>query len=286
MITKEKEDRPDDPPAKGPVAKDKRNYDTVSVKKLWSWLKQSSNKQILFSENIRVNADEYAEKLRIKLDENRVPADIKKVKVAWDESGVSDIQYYSVKPKTNAENPFTYLLLFNTVGKYSFVEEKSYITPPNLPPKPEKPVPVPEGGSVLFFILGCVMTLYALKESTSRYDGGSFFDAVMFFAGLGLLLYSVMKYSALENSIAHNKKCLEMEKAWNGSWEKWEKGIFNHAFQEDINGELSRIFDAVFECIKQVNQEVFPNVTAKEDNEAATRNEIEQAIARRKEEYR
>ena len=84
----------------------------------------------------------------------------------------------------------------------------------------------------------------------------------------------------------HNAKCAAQERAWNAAWENWKNSIFLHSFQEDINGQLSRIFDAVFETIKQVNAELFSDAKSVEQEESSKMNELEQLIARRKDEYR
>jgi hypothetical protein len=77
-----------------------------------------------------------------------------------------------------------------------------------------------------------------------------------------------------------------MQKAWNNAWDTWEKNILLHSFQEDINGQVSRIYDAAFECIKQVNEELFNVTDYDEVTDSTTLNELEEMISRRKQEYR
>jgi hypothetical protein len=77
-----------------------------------------------------------------------------------------------------------------------------------------------------------------------------------------------------------------MEKEWEDAWRNWQDRIFIHSFQEDTNGQVSRIYDSVFECIKQVNDELFNAKEVVEVSENISINELESCIARRKDEYR
>ena len=269
----------------------KQSVKAVS-KKLWSWLKQTSNRQILHS-NVELNKTEYMEKLRMKLEDNGVSASIKPITVTWDENSTAEYSYYTINPSTKVSNPFTYLLLLNSVGKYKFVEVKSYITPPDLPEKPLKPVPVPEGGSVMMIFIGVLMTIYGImKALMDMADYGSSnslssgFSMIILCVGIVIATYSMMKYNSRQEALLHNEKCRKQELAWNNAWDTWERNIFNHGFQENVNGELSRAYDAIFDCVNTLNKEMFPNSEMTEDKEVNNRNQLEAAIARRKAEYR
>ena len=95
--------------------------------------------------------------------------------------------------------------------------------------------------------------------------------------------YGYIKYSVI---VKYNQKCAEQEKAWNLAWSNWRNSIFLYSFQEDINGQLSRIFDAVFGCIKQVSDDIFKEQAAMEDDSSQRMSELEEMIERHKEEYR
>lgn len=53
-----------------------------------------------------------------------------------------------------------------------------------------------------------------------------------------------------------------------------------------MNGQISRIYDAVFECIKQLNSELFTQQESAVDEESQSMNELEELINRRKATYR
>ena len=94
------------------------------------------------------------------------------------------------------------------------------------------------------------------------------------------------EFQKIDEIVSHNKRCMEQEEAWRKAWSDWQDSIFVHSFQEDVNGQLSRIFDAVFECIKQVNGEIFNIKQIAEKEEESNANELEQLIERRKNDYK
>ena len=92
--------------------------------------------------------------------------------------------------------------------------------------------------------------------------------------------------NSLNKKIEHNKRCEEQRKKWDKAWEDWENSVFLHSFQEEINGQVSRIYDSVFASIKQVSDELFNTDKKTEETEVMKMNELEQMINRRKDEYK
>ena len=108
----------------------------ISTTELWTWLKQSSKRQHFYVDKVSVTkADVYFKTLSAKLKQNSVPAVIKKRNIQWDHSDVYK-EDYEILPKTEEVNPLSCLVQFNCVGKFAFVEEKIFITPPKLPKPP------------------------------------------------------------------------------------------------------------------------------------------------------
>lgn len=155
-----------------------------------------------------------------------------------------------------------------------------FITPPDLPAVPMKPLEIDETtkmkaknaliGAVLI-VVGLILTLAISPVCLFVVLCGAIFVA----AGWK----SINLIRSIEE---HNKRCAEQKKKWEEAWENWSNSIFVHSFQEDINGHLSRIFEAVYECIKQVSNETLKvqPVDVQEDNH--NMNELEQLIAREK----
>ena len=51
------------------------------------------------------------------------------------------------------------------------------------------------------------------------------------------------------------------------AWEEWRCSAFLHSFQEETNGRLGLIFDAVFSCVKELNGELFEGCCVREVDE-------------------
>ena len=122
----------------------------------------------------------------------------------------------------------------------------------------------------------------AIIISTISSDMGMMFFII--FAALAF--YGYLGSRRLKEIKEHNEKCEKQLKAWNDTWNHWENSIFLHSFQEDINGQLSRIFDSVFECVKQVNQEIFNSKTISSDEERTSIYEMTEQIKNKREEYK
>lgn len=250
---------------------------------LWSWLKQKSKREHFYTEEpIEIEERDFMELVQKKIKENNVPARIEEKRIRWDRSNI-ERNVFAVKPITEVVNPFSCLLQFNKIGKFTFVENKMFITPPDLPAVPMKPLEIDETtkmkaknaliGAVLI-VVGLMLTLAISPVCLFVVLCGAIFVA----AGWK----SINLIRSIEE---HNKRCAEQKEKWEEAWENWSNSIFVHSFQEDINGHLSRIFEAVYECIKQVSNETLKvqPVDVQEDNH--NMNELEQLIARRKADY-
>lgn len=250
---------------------------------LWSWLKQKSKREHFYTEEpIEIEERDFMELVQKKIKENNVPARIEEKRIRWDRSNI-ERNVFAVKPITEVVNPFSCLLQFNKIGKFTFVENKMFITPPDLPAVPMKPLEIDETtkmkaknaliGAVLI-VVGLILTLAISPVCLFVVLCGAIFVA----AGWK----SINLIRSIEE---HNKRCAEQKEKWEEAWENWSNSIFVHSFQEDINGHLSRIFEAVYECIKQVSNETLKvqPVDVQEDNH--NMNELEQLIARRKADY-
>ena len=256
----------------------------MSSTELWSWLKQSAKRQIFVSKDVSVDAEQYVDMVMDKIEKRNVPATIEKKSIEWDRVDIKKVDYY-VKPNTDAVNPLTYLLQFNYVGEYAFVEQKSFITPPDLPNPPMRRLPIDEAKKALCELLGKAFMIVIVLSIALLFMGSSVAILGLFIAG-GIFAAGYFLGAKNREIEEHNAEVLRQEIAWNKAWQNWETSIFQHSFQEDINGKLSRIYDAVFECVKEVNKELFSEQEPVQQQEISRMNDLEEAIARRKEEYR
>ena len=255
----------------------------MSTTELWSWLKKDAKRQLFFTqeENTLTESD-FIRKVAAKMWDNGVPAQIEKKKIEWDRSGIRD-DCYIVSPYTNAVNPISYIIRFRHIGKFSFVEEKTFITPPDLPEVPDTPIDGENkyGNSVLMLTVGVILFFVGMMIMPNSQNMGMYmFMAGLLFTGVGG--YNTYKYNEI---MKHNKKCAEQLRAWNQAWNNWNNSVFTFSFQEDVNGQLSRIFDSIYGCIKQVSEEIFDEKPAMEDVTAQQQSVLEEMINRRREEY-
>ena len=260
------------------------SQDHLSTHELWSWLKKDSRRQHFFTEQpSTVTMEEYIGLLQQKIQENRVPAILEYYNVQWDCVDVSR-RYCIASPLCEAVNPLTCLIQFEHVGCFTFVEEKTFVNPPDLPEVPMQPVKIPaelmtRAGWILWGLILLLIGVFLLSTRSVK-------------IGMAVLIAAAavcwMSFGAVQQRrklLEHNQKCMEQEKAWNAAWDNWQQNIFLHSFQEDINGEIGRIFDSVFDCIQQLNNELFKGQALTRQEEQSM-NELEQLIARRKDEYR
>lgn len=258
----------------------------MSTTALWSWLQKDRKRQRFFTEEANtLTQEEYLDKLSQKLDENQVPAEVQVRSIQWDRSDVQQ-KVCCVQPYSDFVNPMSCLVQFDHVGKFTFVEEKTFITPPDLPDVPGKKVEIPSNLSD--YEKKIVWGGLALLAGLLFFIQFGIFQVglILLLIGGMLLWFGYLNKQKLEALEAYNRKCDAQEKAWSEAWENWQNSVFMHSFQENINGQISRIYDSVFECIKQLNKELFSQQVPTEEEENQSLNELEQLIARRKDDYR
>lgn len=256
----------------------------INESEMWSWLKKTATRKHYYTEEINpLTVDDFVVKVQTKLDENNVPAVIEKRTIEWDRSGLKD-EIYGIKPLTKAANPLSCLLQFSHIGNFSFVEEKTFITPPDLPEVPGKRMEIDPKtkGKITLMLYGGILAIAGFVLCSISLTLG------LASLGVGIALLAI-GYSAISEQkriTAHNETVRLQELAWEKAWSDWQNNIFLHSFQEDTNGQVSRIFEAAFECIEMVCNDEFKNAPASAEKESVDLNNLEEMIARRKKDYR
>ena len=274
--------------------------DTIATDELWTWLKKDARRQIFFLEDQEPIAEVlYMAAVAKKLGANNVPATIERRSIRWDRGDTRE-PIYLVRPNTSAVNPLSCCLQLSHVGKYVFSEQKTFMAPPKLPETPEKPVDVPSGSSIITIAIGAVAFLIwlfcnSISSSISYYydygyrsgvSGVQMVGIVALLVGIVSLCISYMNRMNVSTAKEHNKKVAKQVEAWDKAWSDWEDSVFIHSFQETTHGQVSRIYQAVFDCIRQVNEELFQTESTVDEREDTSMSTIEAQIARRKESYR
>ena len=276
-----------EPERAGLVSNEYSGSNYMTQKELWTWLKKDSKRQQFYTDDIDTETeDEYIDVLREKLRENQVPVKVEKRAITWDRSGAGEALYF-VTPTTKVVNPLSYIVQFSHVGKFTYVEEKTFITPPKLPQSPHVKKPVDREGlaranQMMMFggaaiILGIVFMSMRLGTSASFTIMGA--GALILFIGLFLK-------GRINDILQYNAKCDQEMAAWNRAWNKWQTSIFIHSFQEDANGQLSRIFDSVYTTINQLNDVKYKDRKTLEDRDINEMAELENMIKIKQQEYR
>ena len=261
---------------------DFKNGSSTETAELWTWLKRGSKRTQYYTEQISsINTSKFVELLNEKLTKNNVPAKVILKNVKWD-LGKTSRNALFIEPNADAVNILTCILQYEKVGNFVYVEEKTFITPPDLPVMPGKYKEVSpslkEDKLMLGIVLGVVSLLCMAINSMIGLAGLAF---------AGYFLYDAFKKRAeLDSLESHNRNVELAELRWNNAWDEWQKSIFNYAYQEDVDGIVGRIYDSVATSVKQVCDENFKVKKVNEKEENSSMNELEQMILRRKEEYK
>ncbi len=275
------------PERAGLVSNEYSGSNYMTRKELWTCLKKDSKRQQFFTEDLDTETEDgYIAELSEKLQENLVPVKVEKRKIEWDKRGLGD-ELYFVIPVTKVANPLSYIVQFSHVGKFTYVEEKTFITPPKLPPSPHQKKPIDRealaharqammyGGGLA--IVGLVFLLMHLGTEASFAIMG---------AGAFLILIGMYTRSKANEVLKYNAQCDREEAELNRAWDRWRNSIFIYSFQEDVNGQLSRIYDSVHTTINQLNDVKYKDRKTMEDRDKNEMAELENMIRIKQQEYR
>lgn len=184
----------------------------MSKVELWSWLKRQSQRQKYFTEEKSdLSFNDFINKVNHKMQENEVPASLEVKKIQWDRENVSQTVCY-VEPDTNVANPLTRLIHFEHIGKFTFVEEKTFITPPDLPevPRKEKKISSLLKNWIIFVLIGV-----ALKLITGFNYGGDvnfYSDDSYSVISIALIVIGICLFIKYMMVIGYNNSCKKQEK--------------------------------------------------------------------------
>ena len=283
-ITPARQTKPSPKPVNTSKQSTRQGY--LSSSDLWTWLKKDERRQLFFTDDReQLTEDDYMALVAQKLVENEVPARIEHKSIRWDNSDITS-ESYIVMPSSSAVNPLSCLLQFSNVGRFSFVEQKTFVAPPNLPPYPNRKIPVPSQDGAKYVGYGVALIIAALIVLASFGDNLMILSLILFAAGGVLIAVGYPSIDRVRKAKQYNAECEQQKIAYNKAWKDWEDTVFLHSFQESTNGKISRIFQAVFECIKQVNAEQFKDIETIEERDDTSMIELRDQIASLKESYR
>mgnify|MGYP004462875475 FL=1 len=255
----------------------------VGLTPLWTWLKKDSKKEHFYNETeLTLEENQFISAVQAKLDENMVPVQIVKEDVVWYRLDEYQTRYVIHSLDKNVVNPYSCLLSFNKIGKFTFVEENIFITPPNLTKVPGTKVDLPPNNGTTYILYGVAALIIGMVVGAQI--AGLLLVCII--VGICLIAYGIMLNSNRAAAIEHNKQVDKDIKEWNRIWDEWERKSLMCSFQEDSNGQLSRIFDAVYDTVKQVSAELIKGKVVSSEVEKSDLNDLEQLVSRRRNEYR
>lgn len=256
---------------------------SLGLTPLWTWLKKDSKKEHFYNETeLTLEENQFISAVQAKLNENMVPVQIAKEDVVWDRLDEYQSRYVIHSLDKSVVNPYSCLLSFNKIGKFTFVEENIFITPPHLTKVPGTKVDLPPNNGLSLILYGVVAIVIGMVVGAEI----SGLLLVCLIVGICLIGYGIMLNSNRASAIEHNKQVDKDIKEWNRIWDEWERKSLMCSFQEDSNGQLSRIFDAVYDTVKQVSAELIKGKVVSSEVEKNDLNDLEQLVSRRRNEYR
>lgn len=256
---------------------------SLGLTPLWTWLKKDSKKEHFYNETeLTLEENQFISAVQAKLNENMVPVQISKEDVVWDRMDEYQSRYVIHSLDKNVVNPYSCLLSFNKIGKFTFVEENIFITPPKLTKVPGTKVDLPPNNGLSLILYGVAALIIGMVVG-AQIAG---LLLVCLIVGICLIGYGIMLNSNRASAIEHNKQVDKDIKEWNRIWDEWERKSLMCSFQEDSNGQLSRIFDAVYDTVKQVSAELIKGKVVSSEVEKNDLNDLEQLVSRRRNEYR
>ena len=256
---------------------------SLGLTPLWTWLKKDSKKEHFYNETeLTLEENQFISAVQAKLNENMVPVQISKEDVVWDRMDEYQSRYVIHSLDKNVVNPYSCLLSFNKIGKFTFVEENIFITPPKLTKVPGTKVDLPPNNGLSLILYGVAALIIGMVVGAQI--AGLLLVCII--VGICLIAYGIMLNSNRASAIVHNKQVDKDIKEWNRIWDEWERKSLMCSFQEDSNGQLSRIFDAVYDTVKQVSAELIKGKVVSSEVEKNDLNDLEQLVSRRRNEYR
>lgn len=254
---------------------EKKNSSEIN---LWTWIKGGkSNKALYENDKVNVDKEEFLNVFAKKLKEKEIPVSLKKVEVNWNEGKQKSSECKVELKDEKLNNPISMLIQFEKVGKYTFVGDNTFITPPVLPEVPGEKVNVPEQTGAMFYIVGIL--IFVLASMFGGYEGPSTMSVFCALALIGIgAFYTYRRTSA----ISHNDDVKLQEIAWDAAWKKWHDEQVEYTFQQRSSGKLDCILSAVVRVLQETAKELFTVDPVMEDTEEISQKELEEAIALRR----
>jgi len=265
---------------------------------IWSRLVLSSwRREFRCPEGLEVTNEEFAARLATAIQENRIPAEVTLRVVSWDSTSRQQARILvRYTGSGSATDVLRYLVGIDQMGRFTYVEEKTYFAPPDLPyvPREKRKVPRASTGmwiailvaALIHFLIGYALEFWELSDWLTFV----ICKAPPFVLG-GIALFGFAKdsekMSQLDEVTNWNRAAESETRAREKAWDDWQSHILTAAYSSRIDDTLGRFVEAVRSTVSDVTQELFTDRNAelvKETEQETTREEIEAELKRRREE--
>lgn len=228
-----------------------------------SWLVQSERSMHLrCPPGLDVTQDEYLKTLEQTARELQLPLQLEKVDVTWVDA---NLQQTRVRAKLNTSEPYGLLTGLEYVGRVAFVEQKTYLAPPVLPP-PKSANYTPA------LIVGGIGVLLGIILMAGGGDSSCIGSLLLGGGILGAILLAVNAPKAIKK---------ERDDAVN----KWVKDVGDLARRAEVSNELNRMAQALEEAVKLAVDRLFKQRGAEmeaDERRRRTSEDIQKELDRRK----
>lgn len=269
---------------------------------LWSRLIHNSWRQeFRCPDELIVTNEEFAAEFSAAIAENHIPAEVTQYIVNWDDLGKRQnrilVRYTGTDAVTDV---LRYMVGVDRVGRFTYIEEKTYFAPPDLPSPPRKKRALPItfiGLWISMFVMGVLCsitgTALILADIFFHWNNIALFSSLGCCIGPGIivlvlavwLLHSDGKERAKIPEIESWNRAAEMEvQAREKTWEDWESSILTSIYLSRTDDTLGRFVEAVRSTVSQVTQKLFIDHNAemlRESKEENTQEEIKKEMQRR-----
>jgi len=238
---------------------------------LWSWLtKREAKNEIACPPDLHVDNEQFAEALAKQVETNRLPAEVVLCEVDWDDTNTKQTRILVRHTGEGASTDIVQFLVgVDQMGNFTYVEEKLYLRPPELPttPRDQKSGGMDTALAVALGVGGLIGIMIGLAGAD---DGTGASLACCAFPGaiaIGVALWQGKERSKVNQ---WNEEARTEKGAWDRVWKSWNSEVLEAAYLASTNDVFGRFALALSSTVKQVIKTLF------EDHQAELRSRTEQ----------
>lgn len=248
---------------------------------MWSWLTKSEVKnEIYCPADLQVSMKEFAQELDIQAKADRLPAKIELCNVNWDDTNTKQNRILVSHTGSGASTDvLQFLVGVDQVGNYTYVEEKIFLMPPQLPiyPRTKK---IRQGNPTKAIFTAIIGLLIGISGTLPQV-----------FVTIGLIagIFAFIRIKANSETDEWNNQADAEVKNWDETWENWRKATMEVAFLSNTDDIFGRFTRAASSTVKQVIKKLFENRQAEIrhcDEQRKTQKEIEEELQKRMKEFK